>query len=43
MVVPAEFNFRDLYQLASDRDLELRRLNYRKDTLEDIFLKAMAQ
>ena len=43
MVVPPEFNFRDLYQLASDRDLELRRLNYRRDTLEDIFLKAMAQ
>ncbi|WP_031495284.1 ABC transporter ATP-binding protein [Bryobacter aggregatus] len=43
MVLPPEFNFRELYQVAADKDLELRRLNYRKDTLEDIFLKAMAQ
>ena len=27
--------------LAAERDLQLRRLNYRRDTLEDIFLKAM--
>ena len=26
---------------AAERDLQLRRLNYRRDTLEDIFLKAM--
>jgi hypothetical protein len=27
--------------VAADRDLPLRRLSYRRDTLEDIFLKAM--
>ncbi len=32
---------RDLYRLAADRDVQLRRLNYRRDSLEDIFLKAM--
>jgi ABC-2 type transport system ATP-binding protein len=43
MVLPAEFSFRELFRVASEKDLELRRLNYRKDTLEDIFLKAMNQ
>ena len=41
MVVPMEFEMREIYVLAAERDLQLRRLNYRRDTLEDIFLKAM--
>jgi ABC-2 type transport system ATP-binding protein len=41
MEVPKGFELREIYQLAADRDLQLRRLNYRRDTLEDIFLKAM--
>ena len=32
---------RDIYRLAAERDIQLRRLNFRRDTLEDIFLKAM--
>ncbi|MGD0301423.1 MAG: ABC transporter ATP-binding protein [Bryobacteraceae bacterium] len=32
---------RDIYRLAAERQIQLRRLNYRRDTLEDIFLKAM--
>jgi ABC-2 type transport system ATP-binding protein len=32
---------RDLYQIAKDRNVQIRRLNYRRDSLEDIFLKAM--
>jgi len=32
---------RDIYRLAAERNVQLRRLNYRRDTLEDIFLKAM--
>ena len=32
---------RDIYRLAAGREIQLRRLNYRRDTLEDIFLKAM--
>jgi ABC-2 type transport system ATP-binding protein len=41
MVLPAGFEMREIYRLAADRDLQLRRLNYRRDSLEDIFLKAM--
>lgn len=31
----------DLYKIAADRGVQLRRLNYKRDSLEDIFLKAM--
>jgi ABC-2 type transport system ATP-binding protein len=31
----------DIYRLAAERNIQLRRLNFRRDTLEDIFLKAM--
>ncbi|HEY8748141.1 MAG TPA: ABC transporter ATP-binding protein [Tepidisphaeraceae bacterium] len=41
MTLPAEFELKEIYRLAANRDLQLRRLNYRRDTLEDIFLKAM--
>jgi ABC-2 type transport system ATP-binding protein len=41
MVCPVGFELREIYRLAGERDLQLRRLNYRRDTLEDIFLKAM--
>ncbi len=32
---------RDIYRLAAEREVRIRRLNFRRDTLEDIFLKAM--
>jgi len=32
---------RDLYRLAAQRGVRIRRLNYKRDSLEDIFLKAM--
>jgi ABC-2 type transport system ATP-binding protein len=41
MVLPEGFELREIYRLAARRDLQLRRLSYRRDTLEDIFLKAM--
>lgn len=41
MVCPVGFDLKEIYRLAAERDLQLRRLNYRRDTLEDIFLKAM--
>jgi ABC-2 type transport system ATP-binding protein len=41
MVLPEGFEVREIYRLAAARDLQLRRLNYRRDTLEEIFLKAM--
>ena len=41
MVLPPGFELREIYRLAAERDLQLRRLNYRLDTLEEIFLRAM--
>jgi ABC-2 type transport system ATP-binding protein len=32
---------RDLYRLAAQQQIQLRRLSYKRDSLEDIFLKAM--
>jgi ABC-2 type transport system ATP-binding protein len=32
---------RDLYRLAAETQVQLRRLSYKRDSLEDIFLKAM--
>ena len=34
---------RDLYKLAARQEVQIRRLNYKRDSLEDIFLKAMEQ
>lgn len=31
----------DLYRLANEFDVQIRRLNFKRDSLEDIFLKAM--
>ena len=31
----------DLYRLASEQQVQIRRLNFKRDSLEDIFLKAM--
>ncbi len=42
-VMPEGVEIRDIYQAASLGSLQLRRLNYRRDTLEDIFLKAMEE
>ena len=41
MVLSDGLEIRDIYRIAAERDVQLRRLNYRRDTLEDIFLKAM--
>jgi len=32
---------RDIYRLAAEHQVRIRRLNFRRDSLEDIFLKAM--
>jgi ABC-2 type transport system ATP-binding protein len=41
MVLREGVEARDLYRLAADRDVQIRRLRHRHDSLEDIFLKAM--
>ena len=41
VVLPEGFETRGIYQIAARRHVQIRRWNYRRDSLEDIFLKAM--
>jgi ABC-2 type transport system ATP-binding protein len=42
VVLPDNIEVRQLYRLAADHSVQIRRINYRRDSLEDIFLKAMS-
>ncbi len=42
LVLPDNIEVRQLYRLAGEHSVQIRRMNYRRDSLEDIFLKAMA-
>ena len=41
LVLNEGIEVRDLYRLASEYDVQIRRLSCKRDSLEDIFLKAM--
>ena len=41
MVLADGVQTRDIFRVASEQNVRIRRLNFRRDTLEDIFLKAM--
>ncbi|HEY0366757.1 MAG TPA: ABC transporter ATP-binding protein [Pyrinomonadaceae bacterium] len=41
IVLQGGIEVRDLYRLAEEQQVQLRRLSYKRDSLEDIFLKAM--
>ena len=41
VVLPPEVEVRDLYRIAADHGVEIRRLSHKRDSLEDIFMKAM--
>jgi ABC-2 type transport system ATP-binding protein len=41
MVVGDNVEIRDVYRVAAEHGVRIRRLNYKRDSLEDIFLKAM--
>jgi ABC-2 type transport system ATP-binding protein len=41
LVLQNGVEIRDLYKLAAEQQVQIRRLNYKRDSLEDIFLKAM--
>ena len=41
IVLQPGIEVRDLYRLAAEADVQIRRLSYKRDSLEDIFLKAM--
>lgn len=43
IVLNQEIEVRDLYRIAAQQDIQIRRLSYKRDSLEDIFLKAMEQ
>jgi ABC-2 type transport system ATP-binding protein len=41
VVLPDNIEVRQLYRLAGEHSVQIRRMNYRRDSLEDIFLNAM--
>jgi ABC-2 type transport system ATP-binding protein len=41
VVLPETIEMRELFRLAARHEVEIRRMNYRRDSLEDIFLAAM--
>jgi ABC-2 type transport system ATP-binding protein len=41
LVLPEGVEIRDLYRLADEHQVQIRRLDHRRDSLQDIFLKAL--
>ncbi len=41
LVIPEHIEARDLYVIASEQGVQIRRMHQRRDSLEDIFLRAM--
>lgn len=41
LVLPDDVEVIDLYRVAAERRIEIRRLSHKRDSLEDLFLKAM--
>jgi ABC-2 type transport system ATP-binding protein len=41
LILPEHIEARDLYVIASEQGVQIRRMNQRRDSLEDIFLRAM--
>jgi ABC-2 type transport system ATP-binding protein len=41
LVLPEGIEVRDLYRVAAERQVQIRRLDFKRDSLEDIFLQAM--
>ena len=41
VVLDQGIEVRDLYRVADEQQVQIRRLSYKRDSLEDIFLKAM--
>ena len=41
LVMPDSVEIRDLYTIAAQQGVQIRKMNYRRDSLEDIFLNAM--
>lgn len=41
LILQEQTDVRDIYRLAAQTNVQIRRLSYKRDSLEDIFLKAM--
>ncbi len=41
LILPPDLPIRELYRLAAEQNIQIRHLDYKKDSLQDIFLKAM--
>jgi len=41
LIIPENIEARDLYVIAAEQGVQIRRMNQRRDSLEDIFLRAM--
>jgi len=41
LVLPEGVEIRELYRVAAERQVQIRRLDSKRDSLQDIFLKAM--
>jgi ABC-2 type transport system ATP-binding protein len=41
LILPDNIEVKDLYVIASEQGVQIRRMNQRRDSLEDIFLRAM--
>jgi ABC-2 type transport system ATP-binding protein len=41
LILQEQTEVRDIYRLAAQTNVQIRRLSYKRDSLEDIFLKAM--
>jgi ABC-2 type transport system ATP-binding protein len=41
LILPDGLDVRQLYEIAARQDVQIRRLSHKRDSLEDIFLKAM--
>src|SRR5690606_32767977 len=41
VIIPEQVQVRDLYALAEQLSVQIRNLDYKRDSLEDIFLRAM--
>jgi ABC-2 type transport system ATP-binding protein len=43
VVMPDKVEIREVFKVAADKGVQIRRMNHRRDSLEDIFLNAMEQ
>jgi ABC-2 type transport system ATP-binding protein len=41
--MPDKVEIREVFKVAVDKGVQIRRMNHRRDSLEDIFLNAMEQ